>query len=317
MQATLNGDGIIIEAEHGGGPRVTITFTDGVTINEALCADFAVRLLSGIGPRGPRGLTGNGIASVTLNQDYTLTLTFTDGTTFTTPVSLRGAPGETGPTGATFTPSVDSSGNISWTNDGGKTNPQTVNIKGPQGETGTTFTPSVDSSGNISWTNDGGKTNPQTANIKGPQGDTYVLTSQDKQDIAALVEAMITHDTDWVPLASYLTTANLTEHSSNKLYARRIGDIVYVKGEVSLVSALSSGGDLGIFTGLPSDFCPEDGDQILRVAIAGNNGPYRFSVSSEGWAAIKNLTGAQRSAGNSLKIDCCYMVGGTLPSSGS
>ena len=36
MQATLNGDGIIIEAEHGGGPRVTITFQDGVTLNEAL-----------------------------------------------------------------------------------------------------------------------------------------------------------------------------------------------------------------------------------------------------------------------------------------
>lgn len=51
----------------------------------------------------------------------------------------QGATGETGPAGAdgtTFTPAVDASGNLSWTNDGGKTNPQTVNIKGPQGETG-------------------------------------------------------------------------------------------------------------------------------------------------------------------------------------
>lgn len=35
--------------------------------------------------------------------------------------------------GATFTPSVSSSGDLSWTNDKGKANPSTVNIKGPQG----------------------------------------------------------------------------------------------------------------------------------------------------------------------------------------
>ena len=37
---------------------------------------------------------------------------------------------------------------------------------------GTTFTPSVDENGNISWSNDGGKENPQTRNIKGDKGDT-------------------------------------------------------------------------------------------------------------------------------------------------
>ena len=44
-------------------------------------------------------------------------------------------------------------------------------VDGAEGDDGTTFTPSVDTSGNISWTNDGGKTNPTTRNIKGPQGD--------------------------------------------------------------------------------------------------------------------------------------------------
>ena len=41
--------------------------------------------------------------------------------------------------GATFTPTVSSDGVISWTNDGGLPNPESVNIKGPagpQGETG-------------------------------------------------------------------------------------------------------------------------------------------------------------------------------------
>ena len=44
--------------------------------------------------------------------------------------------------------------------------------KGDKGDDGTTFTPSVDSAGNLSWTNDGGKPNPETVNIKGAKGDT-------------------------------------------------------------------------------------------------------------------------------------------------
>lgn len=38
--------------------------------------------------------------------------------------------------GATFTPSVDNDGNISWSNDKGLDNPETKNISGPQGERG-------------------------------------------------------------------------------------------------------------------------------------------------------------------------------------
>ena len=38
------------------------------------------------------------------------------------------------------------------------------------GATGPYFTPAVDTSGNISWTNNGGLSNPTTRNIKGPQG---------------------------------------------------------------------------------------------------------------------------------------------------
>ena len=42
---------------------------------------------------------------------------------------------------------------------------------GPQGEKGTTFVPSVDTDGNISWSNIDGIANPETVNIKGPKGD--------------------------------------------------------------------------------------------------------------------------------------------------
>lgn len=39
--------------------------------------------------------------------------------------------------GTTFTPAVDSAGNLSWSNSDGKPNPTTVNIKGPKGDSGT------------------------------------------------------------------------------------------------------------------------------------------------------------------------------------
>ena len=42
---------------------------------------------------------------------------------------------------------------------------------GPRGDKGTTFVPSVDTDGNISWSNTDGIANPETVNIKGPKGD--------------------------------------------------------------------------------------------------------------------------------------------------
>lgn len=92
-------------------------------------------------------------------------------------VGPKGEQGDAGARGITFTPAVDSKGNISWSNDGGLESPQTVNITGPQGDTGvkgekgTTFVPSVDTDGNISWSNTDGIANPETVNIKGPKGD--------------------------------------------------------------------------------------------------------------------------------------------------
>ncbi|MBQ2486796.1 MAG: leucine-rich repeat domain-containing protein, partial [Ruminococcus sp.] len=56
---------------------------------------------------------------------------------------------------------------------------------------GTTFYPSVSSEGVISWTNDGGKQNPAPVNIKGPAGNNYILTPQDKSDIADMVLEML------------------------------------------------------------------------------------------------------------------------------
>ena len=90
--------------------------TDGVTWENLI----AVADLKGdTGPQGPQGETGpQGPQGDT---------------------GAKGAAGDAGPKGAdgtTFTPSVDASGNLSWTNDGGKANPAEVNIKGPKGDQG-------------------------------------------------------------------------------------------------------------------------------------------------------------------------------------
>lgn len=109
------------------------------------------------GPQGEKGEDGVGIESVaqttTSNADggsNVVTVTLTDGTksTFTVKNGSKGSAGTNGTNGtngkdgtngvdgATFTPSVDSAGNLSWTNDKGLTNPPTVNIKGPKGDKG-------------------------------------------------------------------------------------------------------------------------------------------------------------------------------------
>jgi hypothetical protein len=69
------------------------------------------------------------------------------------PQGTTGATGAPGKNGATFIPSVDTDGNLSWANDGSLSNPPTVNIKGPKGDTG-----------------DKGDRGP--AGPQGPKGDT-------------------------------------------------------------------------------------------------------------------------------------------------
>ena len=103
------------------------------------------------GEQGPKGDDGVGIASVvqttTSSADggnNVMTVTLTNGTTSTFNVKngskgsngTNGTNGKDGDDGATFTPSVDADGNLSWTNDKGLANPATVNIKGPKGDSG-------------------------------------------------------------------------------------------------------------------------------------------------------------------------------------
>lgn len=121
------------------------------------------------GDKGIQGETGNGIANAVLNADYTLTIAFTDGTSYTTPPirgeqGVRGIQGETGEPGATGNGIASAVLNSDYTltltfTDG--TSYTTPSIRGATGAKG----------------------------ADGADGDDYVLTAQDKSDIADLVIA--------------------------------------------------------------------------------------------------------------------------------
>lgn len=103
------------------------------------------------GPQGPQGPIGNTGPQGPAGSD-----------------GEDGAPGAQGPAGengATFTPAVDASGNLSWTNDKSLSNPQTVNIRGPQGPQGPAGADGAPGAK--------GETGPEGPQGKqGPQGET-------------------------------------------------------------------------------------------------------------------------------------------------
>ena len=113
--------------------------------------DFPARGETGLqGKQGEKGATGNGIASTILNNDYTLTIQFTDGTSYTTP-SIRGKigptgsqgpqglTGETGATGNGIASTVlndDFTLTVHFTDGTSYTTPSIRGATGPQGKQG-------------------------------------------------------------------------------------------------------------------------------------------------------------------------------------
>lgn len=89
--------------EDGGSNEITATLSDGTK------STFTVKN----GRKGSKGDAGNGIKAAALNSDYTLTLTFDDGTIYTTP-SIRGAKGETGAPGVHIGNEAPTNGEKVW-----------------------------------------------------------------------------------------------------------------------------------------------------------------------------------------------------------
>ena len=91
-----------------------------------------------------------------------------------------GAPGKDGTNGrdgVTFTPAMSAAGDLSWTNDGGKANPTTVNLKGPKGDTGAKGEPGAkgdpgEKGADGAPGKDGAKGDKGDTGAQGPKGDT-------------------------------------------------------------------------------------------------------------------------------------------------
>ena len=98
------------------------------------------------GEKGIKGDIGNGIASTVLNNDYTLTINFTDGTTYTTP-SIRGEKGQTGDT-----PTITASKTGKTTSiyvDGSEVTQIEDGTDGTNGDDGYSLTANVTKSGKV------------------------------------------------------------------------------------------------------------------------------------------------------------------------
>lgn len=122
-------------AQSGTTSTYTITMSDGKTFDFEVQADKGEKGDKGDtgaqGPEGPQGETGP--AGIVVQETEP---TGPEHPVWVNPKGGASDPGITGKDGTTFTPSVSASGDLSWTNDGGKANPETVNIKGPQGKPG-------------------------------------------------------------------------------------------------------------------------------------------------------------------------------------
>lgn len=129
----------------GGSNVVTVTLTDGTTStftlkNGSKGSQGEKGDTGETGPQGPQGEQGiqgvQGIQGPKGDTGATGTQGPKGDKGDTGANGTNGKDGADGADGATFTPSVDSAGNLSWTNNKGLTNPPTVNIKGPKGDKG-------------------------------------------------------------------------------------------------------------------------------------------------------------------------------------
>ena len=108
---------------------------------------------------------------------------------------------------------------------------------------GATFTPSVDAEGNISWSNDKGLDNPQTQNIKGEKGDTGEPFTISKTYPS--VEEM-NADFDNMNVGDYVMIASSVEDEDNaKLYVKTDTEWTFITDFSGAVGIKGEKGDIG------------------------------------------------------------------------
>lgn len=75
-------------------------------------------------------------------------------------------------------------------------NTLTVGRMGVAGTKGAVYTPHITDDGILSWTNDGGRDNPEPVDLKGPKGDTGPVRPQGPAGKDALADTILNMDID-------------------------------------------------------------------------------------------------------------------------
>lgn len=196
------------------------------------------------GKQGIKGDTGNGIASTVLNNDYTLTITYTDGTTYTTP-SIRGAKGETGDTGPTGA-----------TGDTGPTGPTGPTGATPNLSIGTvqTLTPGSPATAAITGTAENpvlnlGIPKGDTGSAENVYGSTVPMSEQDSTKVNVAINAKadkVSNPTSG-NFAGLDSNGNLTDSGS------KASDFLTSHQDISGKADKVSGATSGHFAGLDAN----------------------------------------------------------------
>lgn len=197
--------------------------------------------VSAKGAKGDNGLDGNGIKSAILNSDYTLTLTFDDGTTYTTP-SIRGATGSSGKDGP-----AGADGAKGEKGDRGEQGLQ--GIPGEKGDKGDTGAPGAD----------GAKGD------KGDKGDTGAQGNPGKDGANGKDGVSATHS--WNGTTLTITSASGTSSA----------DLKGAKGDKGDTGATGPQGPQGN----PYDLTPADKAEIVAMVIESLGGNPIFGIVDE------------------------------------
>lgn len=211
-------------AQSGTTSTYTITMSDGQTFEFEVQSDKGEKGDKGdTGEQGPKGPQGEqGPAGIVVQETEP---TGPEHPVWVNPNGGASDPGILGKDGTTFTPSVSASGDLSWTNDGGKENPETVNIKGPQGKTGakgdpgatpnlqigtvTTLPAGSDATASVSGTAENPLLNLGIPKGADGSGGSSSITTATETDIAGLLMGEGGKVRKAVPDVDYLKTKEL------------------------------------------------------------------------------------------------------------
>ena len=162
-------------------------------------------------------------------------------------------------------------------------NVKVLMLKGDKGDQGVPGTVSFDD-----------LTAEQKAQLKGDPGDDYILTDEDKDEIAGIVVNAFEADTGWVDMSSYVKPS-LVDVGSQGIWFRRVGNTVYCIIDASLVGSLEHGhwldftqtsGDVA--TPLPERWRPTK--TVYLSSVSQTPGGY-IRVTSGGMLGVRNQTG--------------------------